>query len=380
LSESPYHSFGEQALHYFRRDHEGPCRLPIEGPAAWRGAELFDDARFVERIGPEEIAELERAVAAVRGRGLALAQVHREDFPLPTLCRRAARWSSELVDGRGFLVLRGLPVERWGDDDSALAYWGLGLHLGTPGAQNPAGDLLGHVRDMGEEASHPNVRRYRTAGEIAYHCDLADAVGLLCLRTARAGGRSRIASSVSVYNELLARRPDLVDRLYEPFQLDVRDEQGTGGPRTIPVPPCRYAGGRLRTFYHSDYFRSAERHPDVARLTSHERELLDLYEEIARSPELALEMDFLPGDVQLLSNHVVVHARTAYEDDPGPGRERHLLRLWLSLPPPAARPGTPIGEPSTRGAGSPEADPGSVVPRSADAASASSPTTPPAGS
>jgi hypothetical protein len=333
VSESPYKSFGEQALHYFRRDHESVRRRPVEGPAAWRAVELRDGERFVERIAAPEVAELERAVAGVRSRGLALARVRREDFPLPTLSQRAARWSRELLDGRGFLVLRGLPVERWGDDDSALAYWGLGLHLGTPGAQNPAGELLGHVRDMGEEAANPHVRRYRTAGEIAYHCDLADAVGLLCLRTARAGGRSRIASSVSVYNALLARRPDLVDRLYEPFQLDVRDEQGSGGPRTIPVPPCRHAGGRLRTFYHSDYFRSAERHPDVPRLTPRERELLDLYEEIAASPELALEMDFQPGDVQLLSNHVVVHGRSAYRDARESGRGRHLLRLWLSLTP-----------------------------------------------
>jgi hypothetical protein len=336
VSETPYKSFAEQALHYFRRDHEDVCRRPIEGPAAWRGVDLRQSERYVERIGPEEIAELERAVATVRSRGLALAQVDRGDFPLPTLSQRAARWSAELLDGRGFLVLRGLPVQRWGDDDSALAYWGLGLHLGTPGAQNPAGELLGHVRDMGEEAANPNVRRYRTAGEIAYHCDLADAVGLLCLRTARTGGRSRIASSVSVYNALLARRPDLAPRLYEPFQLDVRDEQGAGGPRTIPVPPCRHAGGRLRTFYHSDYFRSAERHPDVPRLTPRERELLDLYEEIASSPEFALEMDFRPGDVQLLSNHVVVHGRSAYRDAAEPGRERHLLRLWLSLSPSAA--------------------------------------------
>jgi hypothetical protein len=40
-------------------------------------------------------------------------------------------------------------------------------------------------------------------------------------------------------------------------------------------------------------------------------------------------MNFEPGDVQLISNHTVVHARTAYED--APESERHLLRLWLSL-------------------------------------------------
>jgi hypothetical protein len=210
-------------------------------------------------------------------------------------------------------------------------YWALGLHLGRPGAQNAEGDLLGHVRDTGEDANDPFVRRYRTAGDIAYHCDLADVVGLLCLRAARAGGASRLVSSVTVYNELLRRRPDLVARLYEPFCLDRRNEQDDGGPRWVPVIPCRHADGRLRTFYHSDYFRSAQRHADVPPFTDAERELLDVYEAIAAEPALRLDMQFAPGDLQLVSNHVVLHARTAYVDAPDASRRRHLLRLWLTL-------------------------------------------------
>ena len=131
--------------------------------------------------------------------------------------------------------MRGLPVAALGRRGRALAYWGLGQHLGQPGAQNPQGELLGHVVDTGEDAANPFVRRYRTAGDIAYHCDLADVVGLLCLRPARRGGASRIVSSVAVYNELLRRRPDLVERLYEPFCLDTRDEQGEGRLPYVPV-------------------------------------------------------------------------------------------------------------------------------------------------
>jgi hypothetical protein len=332
-SEAPetLRSFGEQALHYFRREHTEVAREPLRCAAAWRGAELARDTRWQVALDAAQIAELEAARDAVRARGLDLGGITREDFPLPSLSLAAAQWADELRSGRGFLVLRGLPLARWGDEDSALIYWGLGLHLGRPGAQNPQGDLLGHVTDTGEEATNPHVRRYRTAGDIAYHCDLADAVGLLCLRTARRGGASRIVSSVSVYNELLARRPDLVERLYEPFLLDVRDEGRSGRLPWIPVPPCRHAGGVLRTFYHSDYFRSVERHADAPRFDAAQRELMDLYEEIAASPELRLDMHFEPGDVQLLSNHVVLHARTAYEDPPDPAHRRHLLRLWLSL-------------------------------------------------
>jgi hypothetical protein len=121
-----------------------------------------------------------------------------------------------------------------------------------------------------------------------------------------------------------------VPRLFEPFLLDLRDEGGSG-PGYVPVYACRYAGGRLRTFYHSDYFRSVVRHADAPRFTPEERALLDLYEEIANSPALRLDMQFQPGDIQLVSNHSILHARTEYEDHPEPERRRHLLRLWLSL-------------------------------------------------
>jgi len=324
-------SFGAQAMRYFQRPHDAVLRQPLDVPAAWRGAEMRQRDDWIVRLTPAEIAELERAADAATARGLGLDAVRREDFPLPTLARTIAGWSRELAVGRGFLLLRGLPVHRWGEARASLVYWGLGQYLGEPGAQNPQGELLGHVTDYGEDAANPFVRRYRTAGDIAYHCDLADAVGLLCLRAARRGGASRIVSSVSVYNELLRQRPDLIERLYAPFCLDTRDEQGEGRLPYVPVIPCCYAGGVLRTFYHSDYFRSAERHPEVPRFTASEQALLDLYEDIAGSPQLYLDMQFEPGDVQLISNHFVLHARTAYDDGPGPSEKRHLLRLWLSL-------------------------------------------------
>jgi hypothetical protein len=326
----PFLSFGEQALHYFNRDHEDVRRAPVDSPAAWRARDVARADAWTHTLAPADLAELEGAVDAVRGRAIAMGAMRRDDFPLPALAARIATWRRELTDGRGFLVVRGLPVERWSEEQASFAYWGLGLHLGRPGAQNPQDELLGHVVDTGEDGANPYVRRYRTAGDIAYHCDLADVVGLLCLRTAKTGGASRIVSSVSVYNELLRRRPDLVARLYEPFQLDRRDEHGSG-PACVPVIPCRHAGGRLRTFYHSDYFRSAVRHADVAPFTDDERTLLDLYETIANDPKLYLDMQFAPGDIQLVSNHVILHARTAYEDHPEPERRRHLLRLWLSL-------------------------------------------------
>jgi hypothetical protein len=322
-------SFAEQAMRYFERPHEAVRREPVGGPAAWRGEALRQRIDWIVDLDGRALDELTAVRDRLRARGIGLERMRRDDVVLPTLGPAIGGWARELACGRGFLLVRGLPVERWGDDDAALVYWGLGLHLGRPGAQNPAGDRLGHVVDTGEDAANPFVRRYRTAGDIAWHCDLADVVGLLCLRTARRGGASRLVSSVAVYDELLRRRPDLVERLYEPVALDRRDEGG-GGPGWLPVIPCRSAGGRLRTFYHADYFRSAARHRD-APVTARERELFDVYESIAGDPALALDMALQPGDVQLVSNHVVLHARTAYEDPPGDAGKRHLLRLWLTL-------------------------------------------------
>lgn len=326
---SQHRSFGAQALHYFQRPHQGPAPGPVGGPAAWRGPELARSNDWVVSFTHGEIAELEEAARALAGREL--SSIGRADVALPGLQERTRRWAEELGDGRGFLLLKGLPVERWGEELSGLAFWCLGHHLGVPGGQNPDEELLGHVRNYGEDADNPFVRKYRTAATIAYHCDLADVVGLLCLRPAKSGGASRIASSVAVHDEAFRRRPDLAARLYEPFLLDTRDEAREGRMPWVPVQPCCYADGRLRTFYHSDYFRSVQRHSDAPRFTRQETELLDLYEAVAGSAQFYLDMNFEPGDVQLISNHTVLHARTEYEDWPETERRRHLLRLWLSL-------------------------------------------------
>jgi hypothetical protein len=324
-----YNTLQAQTLHYFARPHAAIRRSPLEGPAAWRGADLRRQDDWVHELTPDEVAEIRAAVARVHERGIERRRMRAADLPLPRLAPRIDEWRRELADGRGFQLIRGVPVTDWTRDEAETFFWGFGQHLGIPGTQNPAGELLGHVIDTRSAEDRDSGRYYKTAKNIAYHCDAADVVGLLCLRKARSGGLSRIVSSVTVYNELLARRPDLVERLYRPFHLDTH---GEGGVRTVPIEACRYHGGRLRTFYHSDYFRSAFHYEHTPSMSDAERELLDLYESIAEDPANRLEMDLAPGDIQLVSNHTVLHARTAYEDFEEPAERRHLLRLWLSLP------------------------------------------------
>ena len=325
-----HNSLVRQSLHYFARPHERVRLQPLASPAAWLTSDLAAgsvDGDWRYELSQDEKDELTRAVDSVRGRPL--GELTRRDFALPTLAGKLAEWRDTISGGRGFIVLGGVPIDVWSEQDAERCFWCLGQHLGIPGAQNPQGDLLGHVRDETRGVDDVTIRAYRTRSEIAFHCDAADAVGLLCLHGAKQGGGSRIASSVSVFNTLVAEDPQLASRLFEPIVFDTKNQ---GGVTHVPMTPCRYADGALRTFYHSDYYRTARRHPGVPPLSDIEARLLDRYDAIANDDEHCLEMVFEPGDIQLLSNHTIIHGRAAYTDDEDLDRRRHLLRLWLSFP------------------------------------------------
>lgn len=321
------YGFAEQLVHYFNRPHTRAADAPVTGAAAWTGRELANSPDWRIRLTPRHVQELRSAVSAAMACGRSPRDLCREDFPLPTLTRDIDRWRHELAEGRGFLLVSGFPVAEWSRAEAEVVFWCLGLHLGTPGAQNEEGDLLGHVTDLSAQAGHADERLYRTNQAIRFHCDAADVVGLLCLSTSSQGGASRLVSSVTVFNHLLATRPELAARLFEPMLLDARRPPGAA-IQYVPVQPCAFDGRRLRTFMHGDYFHSVERHEGVT-LDPLARAALEAWEEYAERDGVHLDMQLQPGDVQLVSNHTVVHARTAYVDDPG--SPRHLLRLWLSL-------------------------------------------------
>jgi hypothetical protein len=278
-------------------------------------------------------AERDEIVAAARaavGAGLTAATVRQEDFPLPGLAARLAGWVRELSAGRAFVLIRRFPVDVLTEAEAELAYVGLGLHLGTPVSQNAAGDLLGHVRDTGVVRDSSAVRLYATSQRQDFHCDGSDLVGLLCLKTARAGGESKIVSSMAVYNEMLARRPDLVEVLRQPFAWDRNDEQSPGEGPFFSLPVIFDIGGAPRIFFVGWYIRDALRHEPPPKLTAGQLDALELLEGIANDPSFYLQMQFRPGDIQLLNNAKILHAREAYADYDDPAGRRHLLRLWLT--------------------------------------------------
>jgi hypothetical protein len=303
---------------------------PVSSPAVWKGLEMAARRDWVHELSAAEIVALDRAVAHARDTGKPLGELRREDFPLGVLSASVESWLDELERGRGFLLVRGVPVERQGEREATLAYWGLGLHLGRPISQNAAGDLLGHVRDLGLDRRDPTLRLYKTREQLGFHTDGADLIGLLCLRPAKSGGTSRIASSAAIFNEIQRRRPDLVPTLFEPFPFDRNGEERPGEPPYFMGPLCRRGDGWLRTFYIGWYIRDSQRHASAPRLTAAQREVIDLIDEIATDPSVHLDMEFRAGDIQWLKNSVILHARTEYQDHAEPERKRHLLRLWLT--------------------------------------------------
>jgi hypothetical protein len=309
------------------------AREPIAGPAAWIGPRLQRDASWIHRLDADDIAEIDAALAHARRAGARIPFTP-EAFPLSRLAAKLDGILEEIERDRGFALLRGLPRNRYSDADCELLYWGLGVHLGRPVSQNARGHLLGHVRDEGRIHADPNARGYQTSERMDFHTDMlpVDVLGLFCLRTAKSGGESKLVSALTVHNVLREERPDLLEALYGEFHVDWRGEEPPGEQPWFTLPMFSVRDGQLTTRIVSlPYYDSAARHGEQLRPTAIQREALVKVQEIANRPELMLTMDFQEGDVQLINNHTMLHARAAFEDYPEPGRERHLLRMWIAV-------------------------------------------------
>lgn len=312
---------------------EGEGRMPpgpISGPSAWYGPELAKRDDWMLKLSSAEHAEIDNAVEAFKRSGRPLSEIKPELFPLPKFSERLKGALHQMIEGRGFILLRGLDVERYSREQNAIAYMGLGSHFGVPRSQNAKGHLLGHVADLGLKVEDPNVRYYQTSRRLDYHTDSVDIVGLLCLKTAMSGGESFIVSSTTCYNEILKRRPDLLPRLFDAFPTDRRGEVPEGMLPWFEIPVFHWLDGKLTAILSMEYIESAQaRFPQAPRLTDAHREALELLRSLVNDPALNLSMEFRPGDMQFLHNHQILHARNDFVNWPEPERRRHLLRLWL---------------------------------------------------
>jgi hypothetical protein len=299
---------------------------PVKGPAAWTGKDIQEDTSWIEQLQPEDIQELDDALAALKASGLSFPHFYRKDFPLGlAMVTRLASLAEELENGRGFSLWRGLPVHRYTEDELKAMYYGIGLHLGMPVCQNPRGDLLGEVAAVGDPKDI-RTRVYQTNLYLPYHSDPSDVVGLLCVRKAKQGGVSSLVSVARIYNEILEKHPEYLGLYYRMFYFEHLCE-----PAPSLSPIFSYHQGKLSCRYLRQYLELGCDIKGVP-LSNVEMEALDCFDRIMHSPDIRVDMLMEPGDLQFANNYAVLHSRTEFEDHDDVAIRRRMLRLWLKMP------------------------------------------------
>ena len=305
---------------------------PIEGPVVWQGSHIDLREEGVRTLSAAEVDEIDAALAHLHSLGdIDIPDITPDTFPLPTLGGFLTGLDDELRYGGGFLLLRGLPRERYSVDDTARLYVGLGAHIGRLIPQSYQGELLGHVIDVSDIEAE--ARGYHAGGPQGMHTDNCDIVSLLCVQAAKSGGVSRFVSAAAVHNRLLKERPDLLEALYGEyvFRRMERDAENGDGRLVKNVVIFSRENGEFSCNISGSYPRRAVAAGDAV-MTQRQGEALDALKRISASPDLYLDMTIGEGDIQFLNNRTILHGRTGYEDWPEVARRRHLMRLWLEVP------------------------------------------------
>ena len=305
---------------------------PLRGPAVWRAGDWGPQESYTVYLSDRQLAEIEQAATHWLEQGHHLESLTAGSLHLPGLYAELTQWTRRLLHGEGFVLIRGLPVDRWSRPVLATAFYGLGCYLGNPRPQNQAGHLLGHVIDKGLDPSDPHVRLYQTHERQSFHTDSCDIVGLLCLKQAKEGGDSALVSSNTIYNEMRKNTPELAAALFDPIATDRRGETPAGEKPYFEIPVFNWHQAEMSTIYQRQYIDSAQRFPQAMRLTDLHRQALDTFDALANDSSLHIMMRLQEGDMQFVHNHNMLHDRTAFTDWPQPSQRRHLLRLWISSP------------------------------------------------
>lgn len=303
---------------------------PIVGECAWRGDELEKSPSWLYHLSPAQVSELEQLGARFLEDDPDLRSVTAADYPLSGFDEAIASWGRDVDHGRGFVLVRGLRPHLYSDALSAAIFFILGLQMGEPMRQNEMGDLLDHIYATSDKTmDDPTALPSKVRDKLVFHSDSSDVVALMCLRPGRSGGASLLVSGAQIYNEILARRPDLAPLLFEPFHWDWKRQDPEAPANTYVSPIVSLVDGVFSIYAGNTFIFTAQEYPGVPPLTPQQIEVLDLFDEITWQPGVAIATSFQPGDIQWLSNYAALHSRESFTDFPEPQRRRHLLRLWL---------------------------------------------------
>ena len=298
----------------------------VTGPAAWTGKDIQNDTSWIHQLDPSQIQALDDALASLKNRGLRFPDFTRDDFPIGHALSQLLEDLAEVLEnGRGFALWRGLPVDRYSEEELNAVYYGLGLHLGLPVCQNPRGDLLGEVMAVGDPQDI-RTRVYQTNLYLPYHSDPSDVVGLLCVRKAKRGGVSSLVSVARIYNEILEKHPEYLGLFYRLFYFEHLCE-----PEPSLSPIFSYHQGKLSCRYLRQYLELGCSIKGVP-LSKVDTEALDCFDRIMHLPDIRVDMLMEPGDLQFANNYAVLHSRTDFEDHEDLAHRRRMLRLWLKMP------------------------------------------------
>jgi hypothetical protein len=276
-------------------------------------------------LSSEMISVIHAALTAVKAKGLTFPNFTKDDFPIHVLSESLEKYAEEMENGRGFLLLRGLPIDTYDSDDIDIINYGIGLHLGTPVCQNLKGDLLGMVMNVGD-ITKKETRVYETNLYLPYHTDLSDVFGLMCVRQAKSGGLTSLVSSGAVYNEILEKYPEYLGVFYRPMYY-----AHLGKDSSNKAPVFSYHDGKLSTRYLRQYIELGAELQERP-LSRVETEAMDVFDEIIHQEEIRLDMMLVPGDLLLANNYAVMHSRTSFEDFDEIEKRRKLVRLWVKMP------------------------------------------------
>lgn len=306
-----------------------PVLAPVQDPANWDASSVGDLDAIAHSCSALEISELESICVALEARGLGWNDTGREDFPFVELAPVLNAALDAVQNGRGFALLRGLPLGLWSKDRARLAAWGLGTWLGQHVTQTVQGARLVDVTDV--TGKEPSPRQYKTSQELRLHMDPAsDMIGLACVQDAKAGGESVITSAVAVHNAMQATRPDLLALLYEGFHWhrfnEGRPQDGPYSRNLVPVFAQRE--GRLACRYVRTPIAAGHKEANIP-LSDAQIQALDYLDQLASSPALRLSFRMQPGDLLVVNNLTVLHARSEFEDHDAMAQRRHMIRLWL---------------------------------------------------
>lgn len=303
-------------------------------PQAWTAQEARQDTSWTLRLSSRQADSIKQALRHARSLDKPLLEWEQADFPLDADTQAFLRQAIATTQGRwGLCLVKGFPVDDWTEEETRMAYWGMGLYMGVGRPQNRASDFITDVRDAGGSYKVKGGRGYNTNAELDFHIDSSDVVALLCRRTAKSGGGSKVVSSIALHDEIARLRPDLLLVTYQPLFHSYQGAQDPSQPPYYRCPVFAIGDDYFCARMNRKNIVAAQRDfPEVPRLTPQQNEAIELIEALMAGDRLCYTMELERGDFQILNSYVTLHSRTAFEDYDDPDQKRHLLRLWLSVP------------------------------------------------